>query len=68
MGEIGEGKTPSLLLVFMTANMDHERALSRLNIITEGKVENIISSEFGSFFGRSFDIINCFRYLLTFRR
>ena len=38
MGEIGEGKTPSLLLVFMTANMDHERALSRLNIITEGKV------------------------------
>ena len=39
MGEIGEGRDPSLLLIFMTANMDHERALGRINEITEGKVK-----------------------------
>ena len=38
MGEIGEGRDPSLLLVFMTANVDHEKAISRLNEITEGQV------------------------------
>ena len=38
MGEIGEGRDPSLLLVFMTANIDHERALDRLNEITRGKI------------------------------
>ena len=38
MGEIGEGRDPSLLLVFMTANIDHERALGRLNEITQGKI------------------------------
>ena len=34
MGEIGEGRDPNLLLVFMTANIDHEKALGRLNEIT----------------------------------
>ena len=38
MGEIGEGRDPSLLLVFMTANIDHERSLGRLNEITQGKI------------------------------
>ena len=38
MGEIGEGRDPNLLLVFMTANIDHERALGRLKEITEGKI------------------------------
>ena len=38
MGEIGEGRDPNLLLIFMTANVDHERALKRLNEITEGKI------------------------------
>ena len=34
----GEGRYPSLLLVFMTANLDHEQALQKLNCMTEGKV------------------------------
>ena len=38
MGEIGENKNPSLLLVFMTANVNHEKALERLNEITRGEV------------------------------
>ena len=37
-------------------------------LIPESRVskENGQDSEIGSFFGRSFDIINCFRYLLIF--
>ena len=38
MGEIGENREPSLLLVFMTANVNHEKALERLNEITKGEV------------------------------
>ena len=34
----GVGKHPSLVLVFMTANVDHEDALQKLNELTEGKV------------------------------
>ena len=34
----GEDRYPSLLLVFMTANVDHEKALQKLNKITMGKV------------------------------
>ena len=33
----GEGKHPSLVLVFMTANVDHEKALEKLNELTESK-------------------------------
>ena len=34
----GEGKHPSLVLVFMTANVEHAKALEKLNELTEGKV------------------------------
>ena len=36
--EIGEEKEPSLVLVFMTANMDHEKALKKLDELTGGNV------------------------------
>ena len=36
--EIGEEKEPSLVLVFMTANIDHEKALKKLDELTGGNV------------------------------
>ena len=36
--EIGEEKQPSLVLVFMTANLDHEKALKKLDELTGGNV------------------------------
>ena len=37
VGEMGD-REPSLLLVFMTANVDHAKALERLNEITKGEI------------------------------
>ena len=38
MAEIGDGREPSLVLAFMTANVQHEKALEKLTKITNGKV------------------------------
>ena len=34
----GKGEYPSLVMVFMTANVDHEKALKKLDELTEGNV------------------------------
>ena len=38
VSEFGEGRNPSLVLIFMTANVEHEKALKKFNELTGGKV------------------------------
>ena len=38
ISEIGEGRDPCLALIFMTANVEHEKALATFKKLTEGKV------------------------------
>jgi len=38
LAKIGENRQPSLLLVYMTANVDHEKALTKLLDMTKGEI------------------------------